>query len=252
MKHIVDYLDAGKPATWRTATHAFALESATYARFSHDSKEKGWGGRFRKQVLGDTWINHHGHHGQQSTLGLIAKDATDNPIRRRHQGRGHLGPTDVYGVRPLDSSCKVLLLGEVLTGMKPTDKPVEGKKNDPMMPLAWTKTYQLPDGKEGKSFTTTMGASQDLESEGMRRLLVNACYWAVGLADKIPEKANVEIVGEYKPSPFKGGGHVKGVKPSDLAATLFLKRCSAPLGSFWLRHRGQKIQRCRAPHSKRP
>ncbi len=218
MKYIVDYVEAGKPVVGlRTATHAFALESKTYARFSHDSKEKGWEGGFGMQVLGDTWLSHHGDHGKQSTLGLIAKDAQDNPILRGIKDGDIWGPTDVYGVRPLDSSCKVLLLGEVLSGMKPTDKPVEGKKNDPMMPLAWTKTYQLPDGKEGKSFATTMGASQDLESEGLRRLLVNACYWAVGLADKIPEKANVEIVGEYSPSPFKGGGHVKGVKPSDLA-----------------------------------
>ena len=61
-----------------------------------------------------------------------------------------------------------------------------------------------------------MGASTDLESEGLRRLLVNACYWAVGLEDKIPAKSNVDIVGEYKPRPFGVGGFKKGVKPSDL------------------------------------
>ena len=27
---------------------------------------------------------------------------------------------------------------------------------------------------------------------------------------------NVDLVGEYKPTGFKDGGHVKGVKPSDL------------------------------------
>ena len=40
---------------------------------------------------------------------------------------------------------------------------------------------------------------------------------ALGLEDKIPEKSNVDLVGEYKPHPFKFGGHEKGVKPSDLA-----------------------------------
>ena len=101
--------------------------------------------------------------------------------------------------------------------MEPTGKPVAGKQNDPMMPIAWTKSYSTPSGKTGRVFTTTMGASQDLQSEGLRRLLVNAAYWAVGMEDKVPAKANVEIVGEYKPLPFKFGGFQKGVKPADLA-----------------------------------
>src|SRR4029077_8628460 len=112
---------------------------------------------------------------------------------------------------------KVLVLGQVLEGMKPTDKPLEGKQNDPMMPIAWTKTYQTESGKTGKSFTTTMGASQDFESEGLRRLLVNACYWAAGIEDKIPPRSAVELVGDYKPRPFAGGGFTKGVRPEDLA-----------------------------------
>ena len=62
-----------------------------------------------------------------------------------------------------------------------------------------------------------MGASQDLESEGTRRMLVNACYWALGLEDKIPEKSDVTIVGEYKPLPFGFGAHKKGVRPADLS-----------------------------------
>jgi hypothetical protein len=45
--------------------------------------------------------------------------------------------------------------------------------------------------KTNKILTTTMGAAVDLESEGLRRLIVNGCYWAVGLENKIPAKANV-------------------------------------------------------------
>jgi hypothetical protein len=101
--------------------------------------------------------------------------------------------------------------------MKPDDKPVDGKQNDPMMPIAWTKSYKGKDGQSGRVFTTTMGASQDLESEGLRRLLVNACYWALGMDDKIAEKSKVDIVGTYKATPFRGNGYTKGVKPSDLA-----------------------------------
>jgi len=81
-----------------------------------------------------------------------------------------------------------------------------------------TKTYSVTEGKTGRVFTTTMGASQDFEFEGTRRMIVNACFWAVGLEDKILDKPNVDLVGEFKPSPFKSGGHVKGCQPSDLAA----------------------------------
>ena len=101
--------------------------------------------------------------------------------------------------------------------MKPDDKPVAGKKNDPMMPVAWIKTFTAPAGKTARVFTTTMGASQDLSSEGLRRLLVNACYWCLGMEDKIPAKSNVDIVGSYKPTPFGFGGFVKGLKPADYA-----------------------------------
>jgi hypothetical protein len=219
MKFIADYVQAGKPIVGlRTATHGFALHSKTYAKFNNDSKEKGWEDGFGRLVLGEHWISHHGDHGKQSTRGVLAKGQADNPILRGIKDGDIWGPTDVYGVRlPLPSECKPLVYGQVLKGMKPSDEPVDTKKNDPMMPIAWTRTYKVPDGKEGRSFTTTMGASQDLESEGLRRLLANACFWAVGLEDKIPAKANVDIVGEYKPTPFRGGGHIKGVKPSDLA-----------------------------------
>ncbi len=61
-----------------------------------------------------------------------------------------------------------------------------------------------------------MGASQDLKSEGTRRLLVNACYWAIGIEGKIPEKSDVTIVGDYTPLRFGFGAHKKGVRPSDL------------------------------------
>jgi hypothetical protein len=86
-----------------------------------------------------------------------------------------------------------------------------------MMPVAWVKSYTPVGGKPARVFTTTMGASQDLENEGMRRMLVNACYWAVGLEDKIPDKSAVDLVGEYRTLPFKFGGFQKGLKPADLA-----------------------------------
>jgi hypothetical protein len=61
-----------------------------------------------------------------------------------------------------------------------------------------------------------MGASQDMRSAGLRRLLVNACYWATGLDDAIPATSAVDIVGTFEPSPFKNNGFRVGVKPADL------------------------------------
>jgi type 1 glutamine amidotransferase len=216
MKYIVDYVDSGRPIIgMRTATHAFNLKSKTYGKYTWGGNNE-WQGGFGRQILGETWVNHWGNHGKESTRGLVVKDEKDNPILRGIKD-GHIwGPADVYEVH-LGSDCKPLVLGEVLAGMKPTDPPVEGKKNDPMMPIAWTKTYPSASGKSGRVFTTTMGASQDLQSEGLRRLLVNAVYWAEGMEDKILDKSSVEIVGEYKPLPFGFGGFKKGVKPSDLA-----------------------------------
>jgi hypothetical protein len=60
-----------------------------------------------------------------------------------------------------------------------------------------------------------MGASQDLLSEGLRRLIVNACYWALAMEAEIPEQAEVEIVGAFEPTPFGFDAFTKGVKPSD-------------------------------------
>lgn len=216
MKYIDEYVHSGKPIIGlRTATHAFNYtknKDSKYAHYDFGSGE--WKQGFGRQVLGETWINHHGHHGRESTRGVIPEKAKDRPIVRGCEDIW--GPTDVYGVRlPLPEGCEPVVLGQVLSGMKPTDPPVEGKKNDPMMPVAWTTSFTGRSGKKARIFCTTMGASQDLESEGLRRLLVNAAYWALGMEDEIPERANVDLVGEYKPTPFGFNAFTKGVKPKD-------------------------------------
>lgn len=218
MKYIVEYVESGKPLIGlRTATHAFDIQgSKTFQKYTWNGKEMDGG--FGRQVLGETWINHHGQHGQQSTRGLIAPRAKEHPIVRGVADGDIWGPTDVYGVRlPLPGDSQPLVLGQVLEGMKPTDKPVEGKKNDPMMPIAWTKSYTGSAGMTARIFTTTMGASQDFRSDGLRRLLVNASYWCLGMESQIPARSKVDIVGEFTTLPFSHGGFKKGVKPSDHA-----------------------------------
>jgi type 1 glutamine amidotransferase len=216
MKHIVDYVESGRPIIGvRTATHAFQIpRGKTFSRFGFDNRE--WDGGFGRQVLGETWLNHHGKHGTQSTRGIVAEGMDEHPIARGIDDGDIWGPTDVYGVTlPLPGDSKPIILGQVLTGMKADDKPVEGKQNNPMMPIAWTKTYTGKAGKPARVFTSTIGASQDIQSEGVRRMFVNASYWALGIEDKLPAKAKVDIVGEFRPSRFAFKGFVKDRRPED-------------------------------------
>ncbi len=164
MKEVVDYVESGRPIIgMRTATHAFNLKGKTYAKFTWNNKE--WDGGFGRQVLGETWVSHHGNHGKQSTRGIIAPEAKGHAIVRGIKDGDIWGPTDVYEAHP-PSDCTPIVLGQVLEGMKSADEPVEGKKNNPMMPVAWLKTYKGQGAEPARIFTTTMGAATDLESEG--------------------------------------------------------------------------------------
>ena len=217
MKHFVDYLDSGRPIIGlRTSTHAFrypAGSTSPYRRFSFDSGE--WPGGFGRQVLGDTWINHHGHHGKQSTRGVISPDHRDHPVLR---GVNDVwGPTDVYGIRNLPESATVLLRGAVLRGMHPEDPPVDGAQNDPMMPIAWTRRYASKSGRVARIFCTTMGASVDFQCEDLRRLVVNAALWCIEQEDQIPDRANVDFVDPFQPTPFGFGAYQRGRHPADYA-----------------------------------
>ncbi len=226
MKHFVDYYLAGKPIiALRTSTHAFAYgkdSKSDYIKF--DWQSKNWPGGFGKQVLGETWVNHWGNHNHEATRGIIEPSAKDNPILRGVTDI--FGNTDVYEVYP-PSGGNILVRGQEVKGMKPTDPPADYKKkrttdqqeqgvNDPMIPVVWTREYKNEAGKTNKILTTTMGSSTDLQSEGLRRIIVNGAYWALGMEQKIPAKGtNVDLVGEYKPTMYAFDGFKKGLKPSD-------------------------------------
>lgn len=201
----------------RTSTHAFSGIP------KGNSLEKwNWGnkGGFGKQVLGETWVSHWGNHKKEATRGIIEPSAKNDPILN---GISEVfGDTDVYEAAP-PADAKILLRGQVLKGMKPEDAPADYKKktaakveqgvNDPMMPVAWTREYQNDAGKVNKVLCTTMGSATDLQNEGMRRLVVNGLYWGLGM--KVPAKANVDIVGEFKPTMYGFNGFKKGTKPED-------------------------------------
>ncbi|CAN5340062.1 ThuA domain-containing protein [soil metagenome] len=203
MKHIIDYTNSGKPIIGlRTSTHAFNFpgdSESPYAKYTWTSSDPkgGWG----QQVLGDTWINHHGDHGTESTRGVINEDAKDHPILT---GVDDLwGPTDVYGIQNLPDDATVLVHGQVIKGMKPEDAPVEGAKNDPMQPVVWIReNYQTETGNSSKIITSTFFSASEMENEDTRRLLVNSAYYATGLEDKITPDLDVAPVGDFQPSMF--------------------------------------------------
>jgi hypothetical protein len=220
MKTFVEYVNSGRPIIGiRTATHAFEIKpGATYDRYSWDSHIPGWDGGFGRRVLGETWIAHHAQHGKQSTRALIVSGQEQNPILRGIKSGEIWVPTDVYQVRlPQPPTCSPLLLGEVLSGPHPDDPPVSGKLNDPMIPVAWTNRYTGTQGKTARVFVTTMGSAGDFENAGLRRLLVNAVYWATGMETQIREATDVDLLGVYHPRSFLDTEYTKGVHPADLS-----------------------------------
>lgn len=213
MKHIVDYTNAGKPIiALRTSTHAFSYsrnKQNPYAKYSYNSKVKGWEGGYGKQVLGETWINHHGVHAKEGTRALVNGLVKDHPILR---GVTDIWtPTDVYGILGLPNDARVLIFGQTTMGMTSTS-PLSYEKS--VMPVAWIRNYSSLSGKKAKIFTTTMGASVDLLNEDLRRLIVNACYWGTGMENLIPAQNNVQLVGEYSPTMFGFGKYQRGLSPS--------------------------------------
>jgi len=210
MKEIIDYTNSGRPVMGlRTATHSFRYSrnlDSPYAKY--DFKSETFDGGYGRQVLGETWINHHGHHGHESTRGVVNPEFADHPVLKGVEDVW--GTTDVYGIKKLTGNPDVLLDGQVLTGMEPTDDP---KADTPTMPIAWVRNYTGEENKTSRIFCTTMGAASDLTCADLRRLLVNAAYWCMG--DEVDGNSCVDTVGEFDPTYFGFGTHIKGLRPSD-------------------------------------
>ncbi|MEO6246263.1 MAG: ThuA domain-containing protein [Opitutaceae bacterium] len=228
MKLFADAVARGVPiVALRTSTHAFrfpAGSTTAYAAFND----------FGRNVLGENWVSHWGANRRGATRGIIEPGAEGDPILR--------GVTDIFGdsgvyeTHPTADS-KILVRGEVLAGMKPTDAPditqrkvrkadnIEQGINDPMMPIAWTRQNQNENGTTNRVFCTTMGAATDLLNEGLRRMVVNAVFWGFGL--DISAATDVRFVDPYAPSPYAFKGYRRGLTPEDHALGQTL-RAGAP------------------------
>jgi hypothetical protein len=217
MKHFADAYRRGVPIVGlRTSTHAFNYPRNSASAYKDYNN-------FGKKVLGEHWVSHWGRHKVEATRGVVEPGASDEPILRGVTDV--FGDTDVYEAYP-PADAKILFRGQVVKGMKPDDPPADYNKkratdkqeqgvNDPMMPIAWTRLHSNESGKTNHVFCTTMGAATDLESEGLRRLIVNAVYWGLGL--DVPEKADVRFVDEYRPTKYSAKGYRRGIRPADHA-----------------------------------
>jgi hypothetical protein len=190
VRHIVDYVDSGKPIIGiRTANHGF---------LGFPYKLNGKDVRFGDDVLGGSFRGHHGNWHADSTRGIIVEAAKDHPILIGV--KDVWGPSDVYRTydegKGLPAECFPLLMGQPLLGRKPDDKPNLDKIP---LPIAWTKTWTGSQGKTARVFHQTMGSARDFESEGLRRLTINAAYWCLHLEKEIRADRSVAIQGDYEP-----------------------------------------------------
>lgn len=210
--YIADFLNAGKPVIgFRTATHAFTGKGQT-----GDFKWR----EFGPKILGEGWVNHHGRHKSEGARGIIDKTNAKHPIL--NSVKDVFGPSDVYGIRRVTpENATILMHGQVTDSLDPKSKAVAGKKNDPMMPIAWLRGYTAPNGKSsGQAFCTTFGASVDFKNAGLRRMMVNAVFHLLEL--KVPTKAGVATVDKFEPTFYgfiRAAGYFKdrNLQPSDFA-----------------------------------
>ncbi|WP_268035388.1 ThuA domain-containing protein [Algoriphagus sp. PAP.12] len=215
-QYIENFLKAGKPIIGlRTSTHAFAYQKnpdSPFAKWHWMSKAEGWERGFGQRILGETWVNHHGHHAHEGTRGLLdgTDQLNDHPVLRGV--KDIWGYSDVYGIKHLPAEANVLMYGQSTAGMTP-DSPMMWEKS--VMPVAWTKPYQIEGGSPGMAFASTMGASMDFENADLRRMVINAAFWLMGMSEEITPDMSVEIVGEYKPTMFGFDTFRKGMRVED-------------------------------------
>jgi len=216
MQHIDKYLKRGGPVMgFRTATHAFNIKNNPQWQ-QYDFEYKGpmteWKDGFGELILGETWVGHYGTNHQQASKLIVEAAQKDHPIMRGVKDAwAHSGGYKAY---PESSGATILARGKILNGMTP-DATADTSKE--MLPVAWTRNYKLTSGATGRVFTTTHGASEDLLSDGFRRMIINAAFWAIGMENQIKVDNNIDFVGPYKPTTFNFNGYKANVKPSDLA-----------------------------------
>ena len=207
---IVDYIDSGRPIlSLRTGNHGFhgALP------YKINGKQVDWG----NDVLGGSFMNHHGQWHADSTRGIVVPEMKDHPILRGVKDLW--GNSDVYRTYKegghLPAGCTALVWGQPLLGRKPTDAP--NPQLEPL-PVAWFKHWQTRGGLQARVFQSTMGSAHDLQCADLRRLIINAIYWGLGMESAIDPRRSVDIVGTYQPLEAGFNYAELGVVPKPVSA----------------------------------
>ena len=191
MRSVIEYLDSGKPIIGiRTANHGF-WDPLPY---EVDGREVSFG----EDILGGTFLDHHGNWHADSTRGILVPEQRSHPILIGVDDVW--GPSDVYRTYPegesLPASCTALVFGQPLVGREHDDAPNPEKEP---LPVAWTNHWRTSHGTEARVFHVTMGSGRDFQSAGLRRLTINAAYWCLGLEQAISPNSSVDYVGTYAP-----------------------------------------------------
>ena len=210
MVHIDEYLQRGGPVVGlRTSSHAFKIpKGKKYSRYDFQYTGKDFDRGFGHQILGNTWVGHYGRNHKQATRIQIIPKNKDHIILTGVGNNAHTIAGAYTGIP--DETFTVLTESQPLNGMKKGSPADKTKKPSPS---TWTRHYISKSGKKARVFHSTQGASQDFLDADYRRLVINGTYWALGLEKEIKADSKVDLVGPYKPTTFKTGGHVSGLRP---------------------------------------
>lgn len=63
-----------------------------------------------------------------------------------------------------------------------------------------------------------MGSGHDLQSAGLRRLIINAAYWGMEMESPITPTSSVDMVGTYEPRETGFNYQELGVVPKPVSA----------------------------------
>lgn len=213
MAAIDAYLKRGGPVVGlRTSSHGFKIpKDSKFHKYDFRSKVEGFENGFGQQILGNTWVGHHGKNHTQICRQEIVPEQKNHVILT--------GVADMiynyvggYVAHPGEDFT-------VLTNIQPLksmDRDSSPDPEKPAMASTWTRHYEDADGDKHRVFHSTSGTAQDFLEEDYRRLIINGALWAMGMENAIRPDLEISFVGPYHPSDFSFDGAVPGVKPSDL------------------------------------
>jgi len=209
MDHFDAYVESGKPIIGlRTSTHAFRIPEGPWQKYDSTYQGKEFVGGFGRQVLGETWVAHHGDNHVQGTRLIPLPHRSEHPVLT---GVGEMFVmTGGYLTSPREGSWP-LVMAQPLMEMNADAEPHRALH---AVPAVWTRTRDV--GERGRVLACIHGSSLDLLDSDFRRMLVNACFWALNLEEQITPDLDIRFVGPFEPTLFASYAWKRGVVPTDL------------------------------------